>query len=79
VLRCAAYHQPLGADDGEEEGDPEQRGDDVRRPETRGRARVVLLKLRIAPPRPSWIEAGSSPMIAPTTLAVAEILNAAKR
>src|ERR671914_198170 len=33
----------------------------------------------IAPPRPSWIDDGSSPMIAPTTLAVAEILNAANR
>jgi hypothetical protein len=37
------------------------------------------LKLRIAPPRPPWMEAGSSPMIAPTMLAVAEILKAAKR
>ena len=32
----------------------------------------------IAPPRPSWIEAGASPMIAPTTLAVAAIFNAVK-
>ena len=37
------------------------------------------MKLRIAPPRPSWIDEGSSPMIAPTTLAVAETLSAAKR
>ena len=37
------------------------------------------MKLRIAPPRPSWIDAGSSPMIAPTTLAVAAILKAANR
>src|SRR5437764_420640 len=32
----------------------------------------------IWPPRPSWIEDGSSPMIAPTTLAVAETFSAAK-
>src|SRR5919206_3547886 len=32
----------------------------------------------IWPPRPSWIDDGSSPMIAPTTLAVAEIFSAAK-
>src|SRR3954466_16428781 len=32
----------------------------------------------IWPPRPSWIEDGSSPMIAPTTLAVADTLSAAK-
>jgi hypothetical protein len=34
------------------------------------------LKLTIAPPSPSWIEAGVSPMIAPITLAVAEIFSA---
>src|SRR5918996_2975563 len=33
----------------------------------------------MAPPSPPWMEAGSSPMIAPTMLAVAEILKAAKR
>src|SRR5690349_11393963 len=33
----------------------------------------------MAPPRPSWIELGSSPMMAPTTLAVALILSAVKR
>jgi hypothetical protein len=37
------------------------------------------LKLTIAPPRPSWIDAGVSPMIAPITLAVAEIFRAEKR
>ena len=34
------------------------------------------LKLRIAPPSPSCRPEGSSPMIAPTTLAVAAILSA---
>src|SRR5919204_5280996 len=33
----------------------------------------------IAPPRPFGIDDGASPMIAPTTLAVAETLKAAKR
>src|SRR5215207_1755348 len=33
----------------------------------------------MAPPSPSWIDDGSSPTIAPTTLAVAETLNAEKR
>ena len=33
----------------------------------------------IAPPSPFWIDDGSSPMIAPTTLAVAATLNAEKR
>src|ERR671910_2761005 len=33
----------------------------------------------IQPPRPSWIEDGSSPITAPTTLAVAATLNAEKR
>src|SRR5919206_1489150 len=33
----------------------------------------------MAPPRPSWIELGSSPMIAPTTLAVALTFSALKR
>ena len=37
------------------------------------------MKFRIAPPRPSWIPEGSSPTIAPTTLAVAEIFRAEKR
>ena len=37
------------------------------------------MKLTIAPPRPSWIDAGVSPMIAPITAAVAEILSAVKR
>jgi hypothetical protein len=37
------------------------------------------LKFRIAPPSPSRIPDGSSPMIAPTTLAVAATLKAAKR
>src|SRR5205823_1696537 len=32
----------------------------------------------IWPPSPSWIDDGSSPMIAPTTLAVADTLSAAK-
>src|SRR4051812_15409237 len=32
----------------------------------------------MAPPRPSWIELGSSPMIAPTTLAVALTFSAVK-
>src|SRR5712692_4320523 len=32
----------------------------------------------IAPPSPCWIDAGASPMIAPTTLAVAAILSAVK-
>src|ERR671933_1771300 len=32
----------------------------------------------IWPPRPSWIDDGSSPMIAPTMLAVAETFSAAK-
>ena len=34
--------------------------------------------MRIAPPSPSWIDDGSSPMIAPTTLAVAAIFSAVK-
>src|SRR5918994_2173309 len=33
----------------------------------------------IQPPSPSWIDDGSSPITAPTTLAVAAILNAEKR
>ena len=32
----------------------------------------------IWPPSPSWIDEGSSPMIAPTTLAVADTFSAAK-
>src|SRR5262245_23503495 len=33
----------------------------------------------IQPPRPSWIDEGSSPITAPTTLAVAATLNAENR
>ena len=35
VLRRAAHDELLGQDDGEEEEDPEQRRDEVRRPEAR--------------------------------------------
>ncbi len=37
------------------------------------------MKFRIAPPRPSWIDDGSSPITAPTTHAVAATRNAEKR
>jgi hypothetical protein len=68
----------LDHNDRAEEREAERGADDVRRPEPLGPGRVYWLKLTIAPPRPSWIEAGVSPMIAPITLAVAEILRAVK-
>src|SRR5581483_6093149 len=45
MLRSAADDRPLGADDGEEEPDPEQRGDHVRRPQLLRLDRVVLVEV----------------------------------
>ena len=55
----------------QEEDDPERRGDDVRRPQVPRLERVVLVEVEDRPAEPVLEDDGSSPMIAPTTHAVA--------
>jgi hypothetical protein len=79
MLRSAPDDELLGEDDEEEEGDAEERGDDVGRPEALRRARVVLVEVEDRAAEPVLDRSGKLPMIAPTTHAVAAILKAAKR
>ena len=78
VLRGALQDEPFQDHDCEEEDDAEQRADDDRRPQVRRLDRVVLVEVHDRVAETALERRGVSPMIAPITLAVAEILSAEK-